>query len=194
MTKELVLILGGARSGKSSFAQQLARTAGANVLFLATAEVGDDEMAERISRHKASRPAAWRTIEEPLELVRALEREATSADVVLVDCLTLWLSNLLLTDGGGSETEVLGRVDSLLDSYDNGNASYILVSGEVGLGLVPPYALGRAFRDIVGWVNQKVAQRADRVFMMVAGIPVELRSLGAPWAEVYGEIDSHDET
>jgi len=191
MNKELVLILGGARSGKSSFAQRLAKKAGSNVLFLATAQAGDDEMAERIARHKTSRPATWHTIEEPLELASVLQREASSTDVVIVDCLTLWLNNLLLKEGGTSETEVLEQVDRLLDVYKNGTASYIVVSGEVGLGLVPPYPLGRIYRDILGWVNQKVASRADKVFLMVAGIPLELKSLGINWSSITDDMDSN---
>jgi adenosylcobinamide kinase/adenosylcobinamide-phosphate guanylyltransferase len=192
MHKELVLILGGARSGKSSFAQRLAKKAGGNVLFLATAQAGDDEMAERIARHKASRPATWRTVEEPLELASALQAEASSADVVIVDCLTLWLSNLLLRDGSASEVEVLGQVDRLLDVYEKGTASCTVVSGEVGLGLVPPYPLGRVFRDIMGWMNQKLARRADKVFLMLAGIPLELKSLGVPWVGITDEKDAGD--
>ena len=190
MNKELVLIIGGARSGKSSFAQRLAKKAGSNVLFLATAQAGDDEMAERIARHKTSRPATWHTIEEPLELASVLQREASSTDVVIVDCLTLWLNNLLLKEGGTSETEVLEQVDRLLDVYKNGTASYIVVSGEVGLGLVPPYPLGRLYRDILGWMNQKVASRADKVFLMVAGIPLELKSLGVHWSSITDDMDS----
>ena len=190
MNKELVLILGGARSGKSSFAQRLAKRVGSNVLFLATAQAGDDEMAERITRHKASRPATWRTVEEPLELASVLQAEVASADVVILDCLTLWLSNLLLREGGVSEMEVLGQVDRLLDVYEKGAASYILVSGEVGLGLVPPYPLGRAYRDIMGWMNQKLARRADKLFFMLAGIPLELKSLGMTWAGITDETDS----
>jgi adenosylcobinamide kinase/adenosylcobinamide-phosphate guanylyltransferase len=190
MNKELVLILGGARSGKSSFAQHLAKTVGDNVLFVATAEAGDDEMTKRIARHKASRPATWRSIEEPLELASVLKTETVSADVVIVDCLTLWLNNLLLREGDVSEEEVLGQVDTLIDVYEKGAASYILVSGEVGLGLVPPYPLGRTYRDIMGWMNQKLARRADKVFLMLAGIPLELKSLGAPKARITDEPDS----
>jgi adenosylcobinamide kinase/adenosylcobinamide-phosphate guanylyltransferase len=161
------------------------------VLFLATAQAGDDEMAERIARHKASRPATWRTVEEPIEIASALQAEATSADVVIVDCLTLWLNNLLLKEGGASETEVLEQVDRLLDVYEKGTASYIVVSGEVGLGLVPPYPLGRVFRDIMGWMNQKLARRADKVFLMVAGIPLELKSLGIHWSSITDDMDSN---
>ena len=191
MNKELVLIIGGARSGKSSFAQRLAKNVGGKVLFLATAQAGDDEMAERIARHKASRPATWRTVEEPLELASVLQREAASTDVVIIDCLTLWLNNLLLKERGASETEVLAQVDKLLDVYQKGNASYIVVSGEVGLGLVPPYPLGRTYRDILGWTNQKVASRADKVFLMVAGIPLELKSLGIQWSSITDDMDSN---
>lgn len=178
MTKELVLILGGVRSGKSNFAQRLAGMADGKVVFLATAQAGDDEMAERISRHKASRPASWHTIEEPLELARVLQTEAASADVVLIDCLTLWLNNLLIEYEDSAEEEALKQMKRILDSYQRGNASYILVSGEVGMGLVPPYPMGRAFRDILGRVNQELAQRADKVFMLLAGIPLEIKSLG----------------
>ena len=194
MDKELVLILGGARSGKSSFAQRLAKKAGSNVLFLATAQAGDAEMAERIARHKASRPSTWRTVEEPLELASVLQREAVSTDLVIIDCLTLWLNNLLLKEGGASETEVLEQVDRLLDVYQKGTSSYIVVSGEVGLGLVPPYPLGRTYRDILGWMNQKVAGRADKVFLMLAGIPLELKSMGMPWIGIVDKPDYSDRT
>lgn len=186
MTKQLVLILGGARGGKSSFAQHLAKNIGGDVLFLATAQAGDDEMAERIARHKASRPATWRTVEEPLELAAALKTKTATANVVLVDCLTLWLNNMLLREGGALEAEILEEVDRILSVYLNGTASCILVSGEVGMGLVPPYPLGRSFRDILGLVNQKLARRADKVFLMVAGIPLELKPLGTSWANIPG--------
>ncbi len=192
MNKELVLIMGGARSGKSSFAQRLAKIVGGKVIFVATAQAGDDEMAERIARHKASRPATWHTVEEPLELASVLQRETTSTDVVIIDCLTLWLNNLLLKEGSASETEVLEQVDRLLDVYEKGSSSYIIVSGEVGLGLVPPYPLGRLYRDILGWMNQKVARRADKVFLMIAGIPLELKSLGIHWSSIADDIDSID--
>jgi len=192
MNKELVLILGGVRSGKSNFAQRLAGMVDGNVVFMATAQAGDDEMAKRISRHKASRPVSWRTIEEPLELAQVLQTETASADVVLVDCLTLWLSNLLIRDGNSAEEEALKQVNMILDSYQRGDATYILVSGEVGMGLVPPYPMGRAFRDIMGRVNQEMAQRADRVFMLLAGIPLELKSLGMPWADMITGTDSCD--
>lgn len=178
MGKELVLILGGVRSGKSSFAQRLAEMAEGKVIFLATAQAGDDEMAERISRHKASRPASWRTIEEPLDLNRILGAEAASADTVLIDCLTLWMSNILIKYGDSAEEEALKQIDGVLDNYRQGSTSYIMVSGEVGMGLVPANPMGRTFRDTLGRLNQELARKADRVFMMMAGIPLELKSLG----------------
>lgn len=178
MSKQLVLILGGVRSGKSSFAQRLAETTGDKVIFLATAQAGDDEMAERISRHKASRPASWSTIEEPLELNSVLQTESASADVVLIDCLTLWVSNILIRDGDSAEKEALKQIDGILNNYQRGNTSYIMVSGEVGMGLVPANPLGRAFRDTLGRLNQELARKADRVYMMVAGISLEIKSPG----------------
>ena len=179
MNKELILILGGVRSGKSRFAQQLAGKAKGRVLFLATAQATDDEMAERIARHKTSRPSTWHTVEEPLQIASALKSHAASSDTVILDCLTVWLGNMMSRDASASEEEALEEVERLLEVYKAGSASLILVSGEVGMGLVPPYPLGRAFRDIQGRINQKLAQEADRVFFMIAGIPLELKSQGS---------------
>ena len=180
MKRELVLILGGVRSGKSRFAQQLASSSKGRVLFLATAQATDDEMAERIAKHKSSRPATWRTVEEPLQIASALKSHAASSDIVILDCLTVWLGNMMSQDASASEEEALEEVERLLEVYKTGSASLILVSGEVGMGLVPPYPLGRAFRDIQGRINQKLAQEADKVFFMIAGIPLELKAPGAP--------------
>jgi adenosylcobinamide kinase/adenosylcobinamide-phosphate guanylyltransferase len=160
------LVLGGARSGKSDWAVRTAAESGRPVLFLATATAGDDEMAERIARHRAERPADWRTIEEPIDLVGALRREARPGDLIVVDCLTLWVSNLLLAGGDPD-------VEPLLDL----GLELILVSNEVGLGLVPDNPLGRAYRDVLGQVNRAVAARAESVVFMVAGLPVDLRRL-----------------
>ena len=180
MKKELIVILGGVRSGKSRFAQQLAVSAKGRVLFLATAQATDDEMAERIARHKSSRPAAWHTIEEPLQIASALKSQASSSDIVILDCLTVWVGNMMSRDANASGEETLEEIERLLKVYKDGSASLILVSGEVGMGLVPPYPLGRAFRDIQGWINQKLAQEADKVFFMIAGIPLELKAQGSP--------------
>jgi adenosylcobinamide kinase/adenosylcobinamide-phosphate guanylyltransferase len=173
--KKLVLILGGVRSGKSSYAQQLAGEAGKRILFLATAEAGDDEMKRRIARHKASRPASWRTVEDPLDISLSLHSEAANSDVVIVDCITVWLSNLLIRNEKLSEQEMLKNVDGLIDAYEKNDAIYIIVSGEVGMGIVPEHPLGRIFRDYLGLANQRLAGVADRVVLMVAGIAMDLK-------------------
>ncbi|HEY78811.1 MAG TPA: bifunctional adenosylcobinamide kinase/adenosylcobinamide-phosphate guanylyltransferase [Dehalococcoidia bacterium] len=182
MKKELILILGGAGSGKSTFAQQLAQQKAERVLFVATAEAKDSEMAMRVRRHRRRRPGQWRTVEEPLELARAIG-EAASHQVVIVDCLTLWVSNLLQASEAHKPAEqeaaVLDAVRGLADAYEKGEATLIMVSNEVGMGLVPPYPLGRIYRDILGRVNQLLAAKASRVYLMVAGLAIELRSLGA---------------
>ena len=175
MSKKLVLILGGVRSGKSRYAQQLASEDGARVLFLATAEAGDDEMKNRIAKHKSSRPASWATIEEPLDIASALKTNAKPADVVIIDCMTVWLSNLLLRENGMTEEGMLAEIDKLLNAYRRGGARYIIVSGEVGMGIVPEYPLGRVFRDYLGLANQRLAAKADHVVLMVAGIPVDVK-------------------
>lgn len=178
--KELILILGGARAGKSAFAEQLALERGGDVLYVATAEAGDEEMASRIAAHRAARPAAWRTIEAPRDVATRVAAAPPPA-TVLVDCLTLLVSNLLLAHGAEGAVAVAGRIDgevsAMLRQYDAGEASWIVVSNEVGLGLVPPNPLGRAYRDLLGRANQRVAARAGRVYLLVAGLPVELKSL-----------------
>ena len=178
--KQLILILGGARSGKSACAESIARQ-GERTLFVATAEAVDDDMRRRILIHRERRPAAWDTLEEPLDPVSAIPAALSDHDTLLLDCLTVWVSNLLLELGDDShaEDEILARADALLDLYEQTNASWILVSNEVGLGVVPASALGRNYRDILGRVNQLVASRADKVYLMVAGLALELKSLGA---------------
>jgi adenosylcobinamide kinase/adenosylcobinamide-phosphate guanylyltransferase len=175
MNKQLVLILGGVRSGKSRYAHQLASDLGNRVLFLATAEAGDDEMKHRIAQHKSSRLASWATIEEPLDIASALKPKAATADAVIIDCITIWLSNLLLRNEKLSEQEMTAGIDRLIDAYEQGDATYIIVSGEVGMGIVPEHPLGRVFRDYLGLANQRLAAAADRVVLMVAGIPVDVK-------------------
>lgn len=184
MAKRLVLILGGARSGKSRLAEELAGRLGRRVLYLATAEAGDPEMAGRIARHRARRSPAWRTVEVPRAVGQALARQAGDADVVLLDCLTLLASNLLADLGDEPDEAVAAarlerEIDELLQAYERGAASLIVVSNEVGWGLVPPYPLGRVYRDLLGRAQQSLAARADRVYLVVAGIPVELKALRA---------------
>jgi adenosylcobinamide kinase/adenosylcobinamide-phosphate guanylyltransferase len=185
MTKTLTLILGGARSGKSAHAQKLAREfGGKDVLFVATAQALDEEMKVRIEAHQRNRPAAWRTLEVPRRAGEAIERAGPSA-VVLVDCLTLLVSNVVvaLPESAGAaaaEAAALAEVEELIAAYRRGAASWIVISNEVGLGLVPPYAVGRTYRDALGRANQRLAAQAGEVLFMVAGIPMKVKHKGFP--------------
>lgn len=138
-------------------------------------------MERRIAAHRVRRPPEWRTLEEPIELASAIHAVVDEYDTCLVDCFTVWVSNLLLSMEGNpnAEAEILTALDRVLEVYDRSSASWIAVSNEVGLGVVPPSQLGREYRDILGKVNQAVAARADEVYLMVAGIALELKSLGA---------------
>ncbi len=164
-----VLVLGGARSGKSDLARRLASESARPVSFIATASPGDEEMAERIARHREERPAGWTTVEEPLELLEAIG-SALRGDFVVVDCLTLWVSNLLGAGRDGGEIRSLG--ESVADAMSSRDG--VVVSNEVGLGIVPANALARVFRDTLGAVNRSFAARADRSVLMVAGRTLEL--------------------
>lgn len=177
MNKTLTLVLGGARAGKSDYAQGLAAEAG-RVLFVATAEAGDEEMMARIKAHRITRPREWDTLEEPVDLAGALAPVADRYDTILLDCLTLWVSNLLLAgqDVGRTREAVLSEARKLLDTYRSGNASWIVVSNEVGMGVVPSTELGRIYADELGRVNQLIASEADSVYFMVAGIPVPIKT------------------
>lgn len=165
-----LLVLGGARSGKSGYAQRVVERSGLERVLVATAEAGDSEMAERIARHRADRGGAWRLVEEPLDLSGALAREAGPDRAVLVDCLTLWLSNLVLA-GGDPE----GETERLRATLRALPGPAVLVSNEVGSGLVPDTPLGRAFRDAQGRLNGAMAASCDVVVMLVAGCPLVLK-------------------
>ena len=184
MPHQMTLILGGARSGKSTYALRLAAASGAEVLFLATAEARDDEMSTKIERHRAERPAHWRTLEAPHAPAAALA-SAPAAPVVLLDCVTLWVSNLLLADDASWDAAV-AELDALLAWHRESASDLIVVSNEVGLGLVPADPLSRRYREWLGWFNQRLATAADRVFLLVAGIPVDVKALAAQAA---GEAD-----
>lgn len=166
----LTLVLGGARSGKSRFAEELAIASGLQPVYLATASAHDDEMRARIAEHRARRAAPWRTVEAPLDLAEALGREARADVVLLVDCLTLWLSNVLLAD-----QDVAAAIDALLAALPGLSGPVVLVSNEVGSSVVPDNALARAFRDHQGRLNQRAAAVADRVTLVVAGLPLDLK-------------------
>lgn len=177
-TKGLTLILGGVRSGKSSFVEHIAIESGKSVLFIATAAAGDSEMAERICKHKASRPGNWQTLEIPQELGNNLK--APIADIVIIDCITLLISNLLLSFPEDTPADIVmhkihGEIDELIAAQARLGGQWLLVSNEVGLGVVPPYPLGRVYRDALGWANQALAKSAKRVVFMVAGIPMVIK-------------------
>lgn len=183
---KVVLILGGARGGKSTFAEELAAELGSDVLFVATAEAHDDAMRQRIEAHRRARPPHWRTLEAPVGTAAAIAANGR-AEVVLLDCLTMLVSNLLgraasedpQEDGtyDALRDQVLREVNELVAWQREAGAHLIVVSNEVGMGLVPPYPLGRAFRDLLGSANRRLALAADEVYLMVAGIPVEVKEL-----------------
>lgn len=170
-----VLVLGGARSGKSAYAQSIAEAASETRIFLATAEAGDAEMADRIARHRADRGAGWSTREEPLELVAVLEAEARAGRVVLVDCITLWLSNLLF-----AERDLSVAIAGLAGRVPNLRGPVVFVSNEVGEGIAPATSLGREFRDWQGRANQALARACDVAISVQAGLPRQLKPAPEP--------------
>jgi adenosylcobinamide kinase/adenosylcobinamide-phosphate guanylyltransferase len=176
----LTLILGGARSGKSSYAQSLAEETSKSVTFLATAQALDDEMSARIQKHRAERPPNWETLEIPLGISSHVEQIKT--DVVVLDCMTLLVTNILmqfvkddLVDEAPFTQALQKEVDELIAEIRRGKQEWIIISNEVGLGLVPPYLMGRVYRDLLGWANQQLAHAADKVIFMVAGIPTVIK-------------------
>ena len=186
---KLIFILGGARSGKSGFAQQLAQACSDEehrpVVYIATAEAGDEHMRQRIERHRRDRPLVWETVEAPQNVAAAIEAAGDSAAAIIVDCLTLLISNLLLAGGEDfsedeaqvafKEEAVLDDVETLIRAARKANALVIVVSNEVGMGIVPLTKLGRIFRDIAGRANQALAQAADEVYVMWAGLPQRIK-------------------
>ena len=227
----LILVTGGARSGKSTFAErlaaQLAEPGGGRVTYLATSETHDPEMAQRVAAHQSARPASWTTIECPIEVPAAVRASAPAgaspgadaarvsssaagvpgssvAPVFLLDCVTLWVANLLFSGGafGGSEPpadgynydkdllpadeehaaagRVTAAVDDLLAALDESGSTLVAVTNEVGLGVVPEYPLARLYRDQLGWANQRLARAAGRVYLLVSGYPLDVKALAAP--------------
>lgn len=179
-SNKITLILGGARSGKSSHAQRLAEETGKSVSFLATAQALDREMSARIQKHRLDRPAHWETLEIPCELAPRVSQ--IKSEVVILDCITLLVSNLLMQfvkDDLVEETPFLStvqkEVDELIVKMREQNQDWIIVSNEVGLGLVPAYQMGRVYRDAIGGANQRLAREADKVIFMVAGIPMVVK-------------------
>ena len=195
----LILVTGGARAGKSTFAEQLAHQLGGDrdVCYLATAEPGDDEMRARIAAHRAARPPGWRTLEAPHSVVAALDGLANPLNVrvVLLDCLTLLVSNVLLARRRQAETvegiwpAVEAEADALIRFAGQAAVTTVVVTNEVGLGIVPDNRIARVYRDLLGRANQRLAARADFVYLVVAGIPVEIKALQCPPGRVAGGLE-----
>ena len=169
MAKQIILVTGGARSGKSKYAEQRAASLGRRRLYVATAEAKDEEMAQRIAEHKRRRGDEWTTIEEAVELSGALLAQRGRTDCALVDCLTLWLSNLLLRRDTKYAEE---KIEELLKMLPRLDFHIVLVTNEVGWGIVPDNPLGRQFRDLAGWTNQRIAAAANEIVLLVAGMPM----------------------
>lgn len=187
MGGRLVFVTGGARSGKSRYAEGLAASFGGPVLYVATAEARDEEMERRIADHRRRRPEGWRTLEARLGVGDRLREEFRGEGTVLLDCLSLLVSNVLLdavevhgeeADSEPVAREVEAELDSLLGWWEEVSADLVVVSNEVGWGVVPPHRLGRAYRDLLGTANQRVAARATDAFLLVAGMPVTLKEAG----------------
>lgn len=172
MPNEIILITGGARSGKSRYAETRATALGKRRLYVATAEAMDEEMAQRVAAHRKGRGRDWMTVEEPVELATALRAQRGHVDCALVDCLTLWLSNLLLSrDAAYGER----KVDELVETLGSLDFHVLLVTNEVGWSIVPENALARQFRDLAGWSHQRLATIASEVVLMVAGLPLTIK-------------------
>ena len=189
---KLTLILGGARSGKSTFAEMRAKELGGDsVLYVATSETKDEEMVERVEKHRADRPFAWGTVEAPRNVAQAIRAAGSEAKVILLDCMTFLVANHLMDAAAPQddpfdnpsadpfdaaiEADVVAEVEALVAYVQETDVELLVVSNEVGLGVVPPYELGRAYRDILGRANQILARHADEVQLLVAGIPMKVK-------------------
>jgi adenosylcobinamide kinase/adenosylcobinamide-phosphate guanylyltransferase len=173
MEKKMIFITGGCRSGKSRYALQYANQHYSTKLFLATCEALDEEMAQRIENHKKVRGPEWQTIEEPVEIIRRIRECGGNGGVILIDCLTLWLYNLLMK--WDDDLKIVDETERLIDIIKQSTTSFILVSNEVGMGIVPADPLSRRYRDLLGAMNQRVAEALDTVIFMVSGIPIFLK-------------------
>ncbi len=180
MAKRLIFLLGGARSGKSHYAETWAKEHGNQVLYVATAEAFDDDMKERVAHHQNDRPQHWHTLEAPRNTYQHIAEFPKGYDTVLLDCITFLTTNVLLElSESATQTDandmILTQIDHLLGVYESSDATWLIVSNEVGMGVVPPTKLGRFFRDMLGRANQRIAQRADEVLLLVAGLPWKLK-------------------
>ncbi len=175
MDREKILVLGGAKSGKTDFALELGETIGSRIgkkgLYIATAQALDEEMEERISRHRRTRSSFWCTLEEPFEIWQAIVGADTDTGVILVDCLTLWLANVLASP----LLDLEGCLDQLLEALRKQERCVIMVSNEVGMGIVPANREARRFRDAAGELHQRIAEQSDKVFFVLAGVAMEIK-------------------
>jgi adenosylcobinamide kinase/adenosylcobinamide-phosphate guanylyltransferase len=181
MQGKIVLITGGARSGKSLFAEQYAAAQKGRVAYIATAQIYDQEMQARVALHRNRRPENWQTFEAPYDADQVILEASKSADVILFDCLTLYTSNLLLSPSTPEEkfSYIMEKIDKLICSSRKSQSTILFVTNEVGMGIVPDNALARQYRDIAGTVNQKIAACADEVYLVISGIPVEVKKIAA---------------
>ena len=179
-----ILIIGGARSGKSDYAQELAMSLPQPVLFVATAEAGDEEMRQRIQAHREKRPSTWKTLESPVSVGDRIRNETGSIPTVIIDCITLLVNNVFnkytgldgeLIDSDLIEKDLTAEIESLVECMSEVNASFIVVTNEVGHGLVPASGMSRLYRDMLGKTNRVLAKNMDEVYMMVAGLPVKIK-------------------
>ena len=178
--KRLILITGGARSGKSIFAEKMAQQMGSQIAYIATAQALDKEMKERIHLHRQSRPEHWKTYEVPYQIAPTIAKIESDFQIILIDCLTLFISNLLMKQEEHSYNsqlceQLLSHVQDTLEEITKCKATVIIVTNEVGAGLVPDNPMGRFFRDVVGKANQLIAASADQVYLLVSGIPVRIK-------------------
>lgn len=179
MSAEFILLTGGARSGKSRFALTMAEKMGGRVLFAATAEAGDEEMASRIENHKRERPPHWETLEAPTDIGQEISRRADEVGVVIVDCITLLVNNVFSryasADDATMEEAVIKEVEGLTECIRQHPARFIVVTNELGLGLVPTNSTSRLYRDVLGRANQRLAEAADEVYMLISGVPLRIK-------------------
>jgi adenosylcobinamide kinase/adenosylcobinamide-phosphate guanylyltransferase len=173
MGKKMIFITGGCRSGKSRFALDYANQYFSKKIYLATCEALDEEMAQRIEHHKKMRGPEWQTVEEPVKIVERTREYGDGVEVILLDCITLWLSNLLTK--GNTDLKIMDEINGFVEMIRQTPASFIVVSNEVGMGIVPADPLSRRFRDLSGMANQKIAEAANMVIFMVSGIPIFLK-------------------
>lgn len=180
---KIILVTGGARSGKSTFAERYANQYGQRIAYIATAQVYDEEMAYRVKLHQERRPAVWDTYEAPQDAGKVLSMAGKQHDFILFDCLTIYLSNLLCAmdtlELPVLQTQVRGQIDQLLAAAAAQEATTLFVTNEVGAGIVPENSLARAYRDMAGWMNQWVAERAAQVYLVVCGLPVDIKKAAA---------------